>query len=44
MESDPLKNLYKSLTGNGALPLAPDDPYYVEIHGQRVGEDPIQDL
>lgn len=44
MESEPLKNLYKSLTGNGALPLAPDDPYYVKIHGQRPGEDPIQDL
>lgn len=44
MASDPLKSLYKSLSGKGALPLSPDDPCYVEIHGQRAGEDPIQDL
>ena len=31
MSADPLRDLYKTLTGRGALPLEPDDPYYVPI-------------
>jgi len=38
---DPLKLLYKSLTGKGAMPLEPDDPYYVPIHEKTPEKDPI---
>lgn len=39
--SDPLSKLYKSLTGRGALPLEPDDPYYVPILEATPESDPI---
>jgi len=38
---DPLKMLYKSLTGKGALPLEPDDDYYVPILEKAPESDPI---
>jgi len=38
---DPLRDLYKSLSGKGALPLAPDDPYYVPILPEAPEKDPI---
>ena len=41
---DPLRDLYKSLSGKGAKSLAPDDPYYVEILQATPGKDPIQML
>ncbi|AGA92135.1 hypothetical protein Thimo_3472 [Thioflavicoccus mobilis 8321] len=40
-ETDPLRQLYKSLTGRGALPLDPDDPYYVRILQKTPEKDPI---
>ncbi|MEY6431411.1 hypothetical protein ABC977_03205 [Thioalkalicoccus limnaeus] len=39
--SDPLRDLYKSLTGRGALPLERDDPYYVPILQATPERDPI---
>ena len=41
---DPLKKLYQSLSGRGALPLTPDDPYYVPIHEATPQKDPILSL
>jgi energy-coupling factor transporter ATP-binding protein EcfA2 len=38
---DPLRDLYKSLSGRGALPLDPDDPYYVPILQSTPEKDPI---
>jgi hypothetical protein len=38
---DPLRNLYKSLSGKGALPLDPGDPYYVPILQATPEKDPI---
>ncbi|NBC13900.1 MAG: hypothetical protein GVY09_11255, partial [Gammaproteobacteria bacterium] len=38
---DPLKRLYQSLNGRGALPLEPDDPYYVEILQATPEKDPV---
>lgn len=38
---DPLRDLYKSLTGRGALPLEPDDPYYQPILQATPERDPI---
>jgi energy-coupling factor transporter ATP-binding protein EcfA2 len=38
---DPLRDLYKSLSGKGALPLDPDDPYYVPILQGTPEKDPI---
>ncbi len=38
---DPLRDLYKSLSGRGALPLNPDDPYYVPILQATPEKDPI---
>ncbi len=38
---DPLRDLYKSLSGKGALPLEPDDPYYVPILQGTPDKDPI---
>lgn len=40
-QADPLHDLYKSLTGRGALPLEPDDPYYVPILQAAPEKDPI---
>lgn len=40
-EIDPLQALYKSLIGKGALPLEPDDPYYVPILEAEPEKDPI---
>ena len=39
--ADPLKRLYQSLNGRGALPLEPDDPYYVEILQATPEKDPV---
>ena len=39
--TDPLIKLYKCLAGRGALPLDPDDPYYVEIQEASPETDPI---
>ena len=39
--TDPLRTLYKSLTGKGALPLEPTDPYYVPILEATPEKDPI---
>lgn len=38
---DPLRDLYKSLSGRGAMPLDPDDPYYVPILQSTPEKDPI---
>ncbi len=38
---DPLRTLYKSLTGRGALPLDPEDDYYVPILEATPEKDPI---
>lgn len=38
---DPLRDLYKNLSGKGALPLDPDDPYYVPILQATPEKDPI---
>ncbi len=38
---DPSKKLYQSLYGKGAMPLEPEDPYYVPIHGANLSKDPI---
>ncbi len=40
-DSDPLKMLYKSLTGKGGMPLEPDDDYYVPILEGSPKSDPI---
>lgn len=40
-ETTLLKKLYKSLTGEGALPLEPDAPYYVPILESSPEKDPI---
>ncbi|WP_319575008.1 hypothetical protein [uncultured Desulfobacter sp.] len=40
-QTDPLKTLFRSLQGKGALPLEPDDPYYVPIHEAAPVKDPI---
>lgn len=40
-QPDPLRDLYKSLSGRGALPLDPDDPYYVPILQATPDRDPI---
>jgi len=37
----PLGDLYKSLSGKGAMPLDPDDPYYVPILQATPERDPI---
>lgn len=42
--TDPLKALYQSLNGRGALPLEPDDPYYVPILEATPYKDPILHL
>jgi hypothetical protein len=39
--SGQLSKLYKSLTGRGALPLEPDDPFYVPILASKPETDPI---
>ncbi len=39
--SDPLKALYQSLNGPGALPLEPTDPYYVPLLEATPDKDPI---
>lgn len=39
--TDPLKQLYKSLSGKGFLPLEPTDPYYVPILETTPEKDPI---
>lgn len=41
---DPLKALYQSLTGPGAEPLDPDNPYYVPILEATPEKDPILQL
>ena len=41
IQPDPLRDLYRSLSGRGALPLDPDDPWYVPIHADDPGKDPI---
>jgi len=38
---DPLREIYRSLSGKGALPLDPDDPYYVPILQETPEKDPI---
>ena len=38
---DPLRDLYKSLTGEGALPLEPNHRYYVPILQATPEKDPI---
>lgn len=43
-QPDPLRDLYKSLTGRGALPLDPDDPFYVPILQAEPEKDPILQL
>lgn len=43
-ESDPLRSFYQTLTGKGGLPLNPDHPYYVDIHGHTPAKDPILQL
>ena len=43
-KNDPIKELYRSLSGKGALPLSPDDPYYVPIHESTPEKDPILSL
>jgi hypothetical protein len=43
-ETDSLKRLYKCLTGKGALPLQPTDPYYVAIQEATPEKDPILSL
>ena len=40
-DNDPLRTLYKSLDGQGGLPLEPTDPYYVPILGATPEKDPI---
>jgi len=40
-QTDPPAKLYKSLNGRGALPLDPDDPYYVPILQAEPEKDPI---
>lgn len=40
-ETDPLKTLFRCLQGKGALPLDPDDHYYVPIHEAAPEKDPI---
>ncbi|MCB2264169.1 MAG: hypothetical protein LGR52_14715 [Candidatus Thiosymbion ectosymbiont of Robbea hypermnestra] len=39
--TDPLRDLYRSLSGKGALPLEPGDPYYVPILQKTPERDPI---
>ncbi len=39
--TDPLRILYKSLIGKGALPLEPTDPYYVSILEATPEKDPF---
>lgn len=39
--ADPLRDLYKSLSGKGAMPLDPDDHYYVPILQGTPEKDPI---
>jgi hypothetical protein len=41
---DPLRDFYKTLSGRGALPLDPDDPYYVPILQSTPEKDPILKL
>lgn len=41
---DPLKTLYQSLNGRGAMPLDPDDRYYVPILEATPKRDPILHL
>lgn len=38
---DPFRIFYQSFTGKGALPLEPDDPYYVPILESNPEKDPI---
>ncbi len=40
-EDDSLRKFYKSLTGRGAMPLEPDNPYYVPILESSPESDPI---
>ncbi len=40
-DADALRELYKTLSGRGALPLEPDDPYYVPILESSPESDPI---
>jgi len=40
-EPDPLRDLYRALSGGGALPLEPDHPWYVPIHADDPAKDPI---
>ena len=44
LETDPIKKLYKCLTGKGGLPLEPNDPYYVPILEATPEKDPILSL
>lgn len=39
--ADPSRQLYKSLTGHGAMPLDPTDAYYVPILEAAPEKDPI---
>ncbi len=40
-QPDPLRDLYRALSGAGALPLEPDHPWYVPIHADDPARDPI---
>ena len=42
--TDPLKTFYRSLMGEGAMPLPYRHPYYVEMFPKDPGRDPIQRL
>jgi energy-coupling factor transporter ATP-binding protein EcfA2 len=42
--TDPLKALYQSLNGRGALPLEPSDPYYVPLLESTPDKDPVLKL
>ncbi len=44
MDASSLRDFYKSLTGHGAMPLEPDDPYYVPILESQPEKDPILQL
>ncbi|WP_295608122.1 hypothetical protein, partial [uncultured Lamprocystis sp.] len=40
-QPDPLRDLYRALSGAGALRLEPDHPWYVPIHADDPAKDPI---
>ncbi len=41
MPNDPLRELFKTISGKGMMPLEPDDPYYVPILESTPEKDPI---